>query len=209
MAIKNKKFAKSIQYRPLIRLMRSFPESSPPPDTTRQIMSRIQAVVTEHESSANRGRQRLLKDILHWQGPTRWPELSACLFAVVFSYIILGAILYFGLQLPDGRSAVPFWIKVQVPYALVTATGLLFVGLYTLKRDWRSVRLARSVITIHLGVTTVFIIMMLIRTDDAALLGGLLSLMSVHLIHGIFMALAVHRFHNFVCNDMSQDYCAS
>ena len=207
MAINNKKIAKSIQFRPLIRLMRSVPQSSPPPDITRQIMSRIQAVGTELGSSASQPRQRLLKAVVNWQGPTRWPELTACLFAVVFCYMILGVILYFGLHFLDGRSVVPYWIKIQAPYSLVSATGFLIVGLYTLKKDWLALRLARSAITIHLGLTTVFIIMMLIRTDDTAVLGGLMSCMSVHLILGIFMALVLRRFRYAMCDDMSQEYC--
>lgn len=136
----------------------------------------------------------MLDDLWHWKAPTRWSEFSMCLFAVVFIYMLLGAILYFGFQLLEGRSVLPYWIRIQAPYALCTALGLLAVSLYSLKKSARAIRVARSAITVHLGLAALLLVMVIGVTDEAALLAGLLSFTSIHLIFGLFLALVVHRF---------------
>lgn|GEM_PF-4043117 len=205
MAIKKKTLGRALQYRQLIREMQSLPVARPSSESTQQIMARITAADRMQASGGRRLLTHWLQEVWLWRGPTRWHELSACLFAVVFSYLSLGAIMFFGFYFLDGRPVVPYWIKVQVPYSFVTASGLLIIGLYTLKKNCRAVRLAQLAMIIHLGVAVAIIIMMLRLTDEIAVLGGMLSFMSVHLIFGWFTTLVVRRFNNHVCNYTPQN----
>jgi hypothetical protein len=193
--IKRKKILnRAMTYRRMVRRMRQMPEAQPSSDFTRRTMTCILADKTAGDITAVHRGQSLLDELWQWRGPTRWIEFSMCLFAVMFIYMLLGAILYFGFQFLEGRTMLPYWIKIQAPYALCTALGLLAVSLYTLKRDARAIRVARSAITIHLGLAAILLVMVIGVTKEAALLTGLLSFTSIHLIFGLFLALVVHRF---------------
>ena len=174
--------------------MQQVPGAEPAADFTQRTMQRVFADKAALYSSGSHRGKLLLDDLWHWKGPTRWTEFSMCLFAVVFIYMLLGGILFFGFEFLEGRTVLPYWIEIQAPYALCTALGLLVVSLYTLKKSPVAIRVARSAITIHLGLAALLLIMVFGVTDQAALLAGLLSFTSIHLIFGLFLALVVHRF---------------